>query len=164
MNAAARQFIAELRLERLPGEGGFFRQTARTETVSAILFLMTADEFSALHRLAQDELWHFHAGDPVEHVQLDPRDGAPQSAQVTRLGADLLGGEAPQVFVPAGVWQGARLAPPRDAAKSRAAHGYALVGCTASPPWEERGFELAARASLRRSFPPEGAWIDALTR
>ena len=159
MNAAARELIAALRLERLPGEGGFFRQTVRTDTVSAILYPLTAEEFSALHRLAQDEIWHFHAGDAIEHVRLDGR-----AAQVTRLGAGLAAGGEPQVFVPAGVWQGARLAAARDEAGSRAAHGYALVGCTVSPPWDERGFALASRGELQRDFPHAAAWIDALTR
>lgn len=163
MNAAAREIIAALRLEPLPGEGGFFRQTARTETVSAILYLMTADHFSALHRLAQDELWHFHAGDTIEHVQFDARDGR---AHVARLGAEVLAGDASQVFVPAGAWQGARIAAGRSGAESRdeRTQGYALLGCTVSPPWEESGFELGRRDALLRSFPAQWEWIEALTR
>lgn len=163
MNATARAIIAALQLQPLPGEGGFFRRTARTETVSAILYLMTADNFSALHRLAQDELWHFHAGDAVEHVQFAARDGR---AQIARLGTDVLAGDASQVFVPAGAWQGARIAAARSGAAPRdaAAHGYALLGCTVSPPWDERGFELGRRDALLRSFPAHAGWIEALTR
>jgi predicted cupin superfamily sugar epimerase len=154
----AHELIARLGLEPLPHEGGFFRATWRSETASAILFLITPRDFSALHRIAQDEIWHFHAGDPVEHVQLDPGTGA---WRMTRLGADVLAGEAPQVVVPAGVWQGARLAarPP-----DRAAHGFALIGCTVSPPWEQRGFALGARRALTREFPAAAPWIAALTR
>ena len=72
MNAAARALIERLGLAPLPEEGGFFRVTWRGAHGSAILFLITPEEFSALHRIAQDELWHFHAGDPVEHVRIDP--------------------------------------------------------------------------------------------
>ncbi len=154
MNAAARALIAALDLAPLPAEGGFFRATWRNATGSAIYFLLTADDFSALHRLEQDEIWHFHAGDRIEHVQLDPRDG---TVRVTVMSAAVLAGDQPQVIVPGGCWQGARLA-------AGATQGYALVGCTVSPPWDERGFELARRADLLRAFPAQGALIAALTR
>lgn len=155
MQPTAAQLIAHLQLAPLPGEGGYFRQTSRQATASAIYFLLTRDDFSALHRIAQDEVWHFYAGDCVEHVQF----AADGSAQVTRMGSDVLAGDQPQVIVPAGAWQGARLAPNRgDAA------GYALLGCTVSPPWDERGFELGARAALLAGFPAHAGLIRGLTR
>lgn len=152
MNQEARQWIEQLALAPLPREGGFFRQTWCSAESSAILFLMTPDGFSALHRMAQDEMWHFHAGDPVEHVQLTAN-----GARLTRLGAEVLAGEAPQLLVPRGTWQGARLAP-------GGRRGFALVGCTVTPPWDERGFELGERARLERAFAGAEAWIAALTR
>jgi len=154
----AQRIIASLELEPLPHEGGYFRQTWRSEAGSAILFLMTRDNFSAWHRIAQPELWHFHAGDAVEHVQLERETGR---LRVTRLGAAVLAGESPQVMVPAGDWQGARLAAnsPRGAAA-----GYALVGCTLAPAWNERGFELGRRTALLEAFPAAAEWIRALTR
>ena len=42
--------------------------------------------------------------------------------------------------VPAGHWQGARLI--------AETHGYALLGCTVTPPWTPEGFELGARERL----------------
>ena len=42
--------------EVLPGYGG----TRNLGT--SIYFLLQHDEISALHRIKQDELWHFHAG------------------------------------------------------------------------------------------------------
>lgn len=155
MNAAARQLIATLQLAPLPGEGGFFRPTWRNATASAIYFLITPEDFSALHRLTQDELWHFYGGDRVEHVQLNPRNGA---LRVARLGPDVLAGDEPQVVVPAGHWQGARIA------AGPAALGWSLLGCTLSPPWDECGFDLGNRADLLARFPVENAWIHALTR
>jgi len=153
VNAAARQVVAALQLAPLPQEGGFFRATWRNATASATIFLITPEEFSGLHRLAQDEVWHFHAGDPVEHVQFDPRGGA---VQIARLGPNVAGGEAPQIVVPAGVWQGARL--------RAGEHGFALLGCTVSPPWDERGFALADRGALQAAFPAHLEIIRALTR
>lgn len=154
MHELARQLIARLGLEPLPHEGGYFRQTWRSDMGSAIYFLLTRDSFSALHRLAQEEIWHFHAGATVEHVQLDPKTGA---VRVSRVGPEVLAGETPQLVVPAGVWQGARLA-------ADAAADYALLSCTLAPPWDERGFELGQRAPLRTAFPAAHTWIDALTR
>lgn len=153
MNAAAREIVAALRLEPLPREGGFFRQTWRSAAGSAIYFLLTPEDFSALHRLRTDELWHFHAGDAIEHVQLDPRDG---QARIARLGADVRAGEQPQLVVPAGVWQGARIVAPRA--------GWALVGCTLAPAWREEDFELGGRAALQRAFPAQAGIVAALTR
>ena len=171
----ADRLIAALGLEPLPGEGGFFRQTWRSDTASAIFFLLTDDDFSALHRLDQDEIWHFYAGASVEHVQVDPRDG---TRRVVRMGPDVLAGERPQVHVPAGVWQGARLAAERVPTRAsdsqgeteRVANslsgrpGFALLGCTVSPPWSERGFTLGVRDELVRVFPEHATWVAALTR
>ena len=153
MNAAARQIVAALKLEPLPREGGFFRATWRNETASTILFLLTPEAFSAWHRLGQDEVWHFHAGDPVEHLQIDPRNG---TLHPTRLGVDPVSGDSPQAVVPAGTWQGARLAANR--------HGFALLGCTVSPPWDEKGFELGGRDTLAAEFSAHREIIRALTR
>lgn len=153
MNAAAREVIAALRLEPLPHEGGYFRATWRNATSSAILFLLTPEDFSALHCLAQDEVWHFHAGDRVEHVQFGPPGGAMIRH---RLGPAVTHGDLPQLVVPAGRWQGARLAEVRL--------GYALLGCTVSPPWDEKGFALAARTALTAEFPAHAEIIRALTR
>lgn len=162
MNAAAAEIIAALKLAPLPGEGGFFRATWRTTTGSSIYFLITADDFSALHRITHDEIWHFYGGDPVDHVQIDPDNG---NCTVAHMGPAVLAGDQPQVIVPAGRWQGARLAPAAAAdSPGQVRHGYALFGCTVSPPWDERGCEIGARAELIRQFPAQAGWIAALTR
>lgn len=152
---AARALIDRLGLVPLPGEGGFFRATWRNATASTILFLITREGFSALHRLEQDEAWFFHAGDAVEHIQLDPVSGA---LHRTRLGGDLLAGEEPRTVVPGGVWQGARL---RDGAGGC---GYALFSCVVTPPWRDDAFTLGARDALEKAFPAHAAVVRQLTR
>lgn len=154
MNDEARDIIAKLGLEPLPHEGGWFRSTWRTAEGSAIYFLITVDGFSALHRLTKDEVWHFYSGDAVELTMLDPRDGAVRFA---RLSDEVGGRDTPQVVVPGGVWQGARLA----AGPTR---GWALLGCTMAPAWTEQGFELGQKAELQRLFPVATEQIAALTR
>lgn len=165
MNAEAGQLISKFGLVPLPKEGGYFASTwtsprsgpAERACGSAILFLITDDGFSALHRIVTDEIWHFHAGDPVELVQLDPGAGA---CRVVVLGADVVGAQMPQAVVRAGVWQGARLQPGRGPG----ARGWALFGCTLSPAWDEREFELGHRDRLLSEFPGHSALIRALTR
>lgn len=166
--------IAALELVPLPHEGGFFRQTwvsgrelatdagERQAAASAIYFLLTAQDFSALHRLGGDEVWLFHGGDPVEHVQLDPAMGG---ARVARMGADVLGGEVPQLVVRAGTWQGARLAGwPAGGLTEEVPRGWALLSCIMAPAWDERAFELGERAALAAEFPAAAELVRALTR
>jgi predicted cupin superfamily sugar epimerase len=164
MNAEAGQLISMLGLVPLPKEGGFFaaRWTSPEKMSdgrpcgSAILFLMTETDFSALHRLGMDEIWHFHAGDPAALTLLDPVAG---SCRGLVLGPDVTGGHVPQAVVPAGTWQGARLLP-----GGAGGRGWALFGCTVSPAWDDREFELGARHELLREFPAHAAVIAALTR
>ena len=170
MNAEAEKIIARLGLAPLPNEGGFFRQSwvSRERLAdgraagSAIYFLLTPEGFSALHRLKTDELWHFYAGDPVEHLQLDPRDG---SARLTTLGSDVLAGQTSQLIVRGGIWQGARLVlSPTEGLAPAAGRGWALLGCTLAPAWDEREFLLGQRAELSTGFPAQAGLIAALTR
>lgn len=162
MNAEARKIIDHLGLAPLPQEGGWFRQTWQSTellaggraTGSAIYFLVTPADFSALHRLRTDEIWLHHAGDALEHVMLRP---AAATATISRLGGDILRGEVPQLVVPGGVWQGARL-------MADAPRGWALLSCTMAPAWDEREFELGQRAALEREFPSATTQIHALTR
>ncbi|ATC63747.1 cupin [Nibricoccus aquaticus] len=160
-NPAAAALIARLNLQPLPHEGGYFARTwTSRETLpngrplgTAIYFLLTPAGFSALHRLDADELWHFHSGDPVEHLQLPPSG----PARISHLGADLAAGEIPQLSIPSGIWQGARLA-------QNARLGWALLSCTMSPGWTDSGFELAARPALHSQYPAHMALISSLTR
>lgn len=179
MNPEAAKIIAGLRLAALPDEGGFFRQTwtSPAQTVSgrgaasAIYFLLTPDDFSALHRLENDEVWFFHSGDSVEQVQLVPGRAQPQ---ITILGPAVLSGHAPQIVVPGGVWQGARLQPessevsregvPPTGQSSPVSRGWALLGCVVAPAWDQCEFLLGNRPELLREFPAAKSWIEALTR
>ncbi|MFZ9681966.1 MAG: cupin domain-containing protein [Cephaloticoccus sp.] len=152
--------IARLGLAPLPDEGGFFRRMWTAPTApgvrpagTAILYLVTPAGFSALHRLPTDEVWHFHAGDPLALMWLMP-GGAIERAT---LGADIVAGHQPQAVVPVGAWQGARLA-------DGAARGWSLVGCTLAPGWDEKEFTLGDRAALCREFPAAADEIIRLTR
>ena len=163
----AAAIINALGLVPHPKEGGWFRETYRAaETLpahvlgarhagpravsTAIYYLLTATTFSALHRLAGDEVFHFYAGDPVEQLRLYA-DGR---GEIVTIGNDLAAGQRPQALVPRGVWQGARLA---------SGGRYALLGCTVSPGFDYADYESGERAALAAAYPGFSERIAALT-
>ena len=166
----AETLIRKLGLEVLPLEGGHFRQTYQAdETVAApapdlehpllkprstaILYLLSADpdSFSALHRLPTDEIYHFYLGDPVELLLLREDRGS----EVITLGHDILNGQQVQFPVPAGAWQGSRLAPGSE---------FALLGTTMAPGFIEQDYIPGDRNSLIDRYPDRAGLIRQLTR
>ena len=84
-------------------EGGWYRRTWTSPTTSAtrpaataILFLLTAGERSAWHRVDADELWLWH-GPGTLVLQVADSPGEPWESYV-------LGPDAVQLLVPAGRW------------------------------------------------------------
>jgi len=137
-----------LGLEPLPDEGGLYRQTFADAHSSAIYFLLIAPDFSAVHRLAATETYHWYAGSPLRLLLLgDDRVEEPV------LGPGLDAGERPQIVVPAGTWQG-----------SSPAGAWSLVGTTMAPPFAWSGFRLGVRAELLDRWPSARARITVLTR
>ncbi|SNT01322.1 hypothetical protein SAMN05421770_103457 [Granulicella rosea] len=147
-----------------PREGGWYVRTYEaSETVelarypsarrtgTAIYYLLEPNTFSEMHLLASDEVFHFYAGDPVEQIQLFP-DGT--GLRVV-IGNDLAGGARPQVVVPHGVWQGARLVPGGT---------WALLGCTVSPGFEFEDYTAGDRAELCGLWREWAEEIAELTR
>jgi hypothetical protein len=109
------------------------------------------DCFSEMHRLGGDEIYHFYLGDPVEMLHLYP-DG---TGKRVLLGTNLKAGMYPQVLVPAGVWQGARLAPGGK---------FALMGTTMSPGFEYKDYKSGGRKELINFYPGFEELIATLTR
>lgn len=153
-------WIDRLDLQPHP-EGGWYRETYRSPLTvptdrgvravsTAILYLLGRGDFSALHRIRSDEIWHHHAGGALEVVELTA-DGV----RVHRLGPEPGVGDTPQVMVPAGAWFGARPAEGVD---------FALVGCTVAPGFDFDDFEMGDPATLRRNFPHADDWITRLSR
>ncbi len=167
MPRTADEWIDALHLVPHP-EGGCFRETYRSRDVvaadalpprfggprpvsTAIYFLLKGSQYSALHRLRADEVWHHYAGSPLTISQLH----ASGTLIEVRLGTADDGRSLPQVVVPAGCWFGAVV----DDADS-----YALLGCTVAPGYCEEDFELGDRAALMASFPQHAGLIARLTR
>ena len=169
-NLEIEQIIAQLNLQPLPFEGGWFAQTYKSRDIlsgptlpqrypgpraagTAILYLMTSAQqgFSALHRLRGDEILHYHLGDPVESLLLYA-DG---SFQRFAIGPDILHGQVVQLVIPAGTWQGHRVCK-----EGR----YTLISSTMAPGYEDEDFELGNRRVLCQQYPELRDEIIGLTR
>jgi predicted cupin superfamily sugar epimerase len=107
-----------LGLQPLPDEGGRYRRTFADAHSSAIYFLLLAPDFSALHRLAATETYHWYAGSPLRLLLLhDDGEGGGRVDEPT-LGPGFDAGERPQIVVPAGTWQGSSpMGPGRSSAR-----------------------------------------------
>ena len=189
MRPTAAEMAASLGLEPHP-EGGFYLETYRSAQTllapggerpasTAILFLVTSGSISRFHRLKSDELWVFQGGLPLELVTI-AEDGEAQ----TRVLGDLeeivrsRDHEAPltparpvglpegalawlpQAVVPAGSWQGARLA---GGPHLPADYAWALVSCVVSPGFEFEDLELGDRPALLAAYPQHAGLVRDFT-
>jgi hypothetical protein len=115
-------------------EGGHFVETWRSSgegraAMTAIYYLLEADQVSAWHRVDAEEVWLWHAGAALA-LTLSPPDG--KGARTALLGPDLRAGQRPQRVIPAHYWQTAETL----------GH-WTLVSCIVAPGFEFSGFELA---------------------
>ncbi|MBE7170382.1 MAG: cupin domain-containing protein [Williamsia sp.] len=123
----------------------------RRHSSTGIYFLLQKGQFSAFHRIASDELWHFYYGDPLEVFELD-QDG---SLRIHRLGNQPQLDQQFHCVIKAGNW---------FASAPAAGSEYSLCGCTVSPGFEYADFELAERSILLNEFPQHSQLIRSLTR
>jgi predicted cupin superfamily sugar epimerase len=73
---------------------------------SALYFMLTPDEPVKLHRIRNDQFYHYYLGDPIEVLML-MTDGSTQHHVV---GPDLRAGQKVQLFIPGNTFHTARLA------------------------------------------------------
>ena len=164
----AQYWIRALHLRAHP-EGGYFRETyraaeqlgpaqlperfegGRRALSTAIYYLLEGQQRSLIHRIKSDELWHFHAGDPLVLYVFDGDGGMRR----TVLGLDMEAKQTLQAVVPAGMWFGAALAE---------GGRYALVGCTVSPGFDFADFEMGERRALLEAYPLHQMTVKRLTR
>ncbi|MBN2144720.1 MAG: cupin domain-containing protein [Candidatus Aureabacteria bacterium] len=152
----SRYWIEKLNLQPHP-EGGYFREVYRSgETIpkvclperfsgdrvfsTSIYFLLERDQFSAFHRIKQDELWHFYDGASLTIHIIDP-DG---SYHAEKLGRNPDEGEVPFAVVKAGAF---------FAAEVNDKTSFTLAGCTVAPGFEFADFEMPEGKVLLEQFP-----------
>jgi predicted cupin superfamily sugar epimerase len=148
-------------------EGGAFKETYRSRMLiskkhlsedfagdrnvsTAIYFLLKHGQFSALHKIASDELWHFYDGDALCIYEIT-MDG---ELKKHFLGKDLENGESFQILIKAGSWFGSRC---------EVENGFSLVGCTVAPGFDFNDFMLANRFELQAAYSQYTALIKELT-
>lgn len=157
------------KLQLLPHpEGGYYKETYRSEGVirrdalgtefngdrnyaTSIYFLLTSDNFSAFHRIKQDEIWHFYKGSAIRLHMISPNGEYTSHL----IGADIAAGEVPQFVVPAGYW---------FASEVSKANSYSLAGCGVAPGFDFADFDLPARKDLIALYPEHEQIITKLTR
>jgi predicted cupin superfamily sugar epimerase len=167
MSISAAYWIEKLQLIKHV-EGGYYKEIYRSSITvnknnlpegfhgnrnvcTAIYFLLEKKQFSAFHRIASDEIWHFYYGDTLSIYEIET-DG---KMIEHKLGSNPEAGEVFQTVIKAGNWFASRVSN---------GYGYALVGCTVSPGFDFEDFEMAERKSLIEKFPRHENLIKQLTR
>lgn len=137
-------------------EGGFFKRTDASEEIyhkdgldyalyTNIYFLLTPESPSHFHQLHSDELWFYHAGNPLTVHSLH------EDGRYTKVDLGLNEGQALHHNVHAGTIFG-----------STVETGYALVSCTVIPGFDNRDFKLFTQDELLAQFPEHERIIKEL--
>ena len=125
-------------------EGGFFKETYRSEFSTGIFYLLSKGHKSSFHRIKSDEMWHFYGGDSLTVVEID-QEGKLKETRLDKTNV--------QYVVTAGVWFGAYL---ENDSK------YAFVGCTVAPAFHYEDFELAQKDEFLATYPQYSRMIHKL--
>ncbi|HWA86080.1 MAG TPA: cupin domain-containing protein [Opitutus sp.] len=153
----ARELIAALQLEFLPGESGWFAPAGRSDlqvsiagrTLAAhsrIFYLLTRElPLNYLHRLESDDTHVLVEGGPVDYFVFRA-DGR---AERQTVGGNLAAGHTPMISVRAGDWKALRLAPEAD---------YALIANILSPEWTADRVTIGAGRDFIARYRPAAPW------
>jgi predicted cupin superfamily sugar epimerase len=167
MDNDAAHWIEKLRLIKHV-EGGYYREIYRSpitvdknnlpdnfngnrNVCTAIYFLLEKEQFSAFHRIASDEIWHFYYGDTLSIYEIETNGTLIEH----KLGSNAGSVEVFQTVIKAGNWFASRVSN---------GNGYALVGCTVSPGFDFEDFEMAERKLLTAQYPQHADLIKSLTK
>ena len=169
-NELVEKIIKKFNMTSLENEGGYFSETYRSEEIifkenlplryksarnfsTSILYLITPDNFSSLHKVATDEMFHFYLGDEFIMLNLF-EDG---KGQKIKMGSSIFTGEQIQYLVPKNTWQGAKLA---EGGK------FALLGTTVSPGFEFEDFVQAKtyKNEILNKYPDFASLINELIK
>jgi hypothetical protein len=163
MNRTVVSIIKKLKLKKHP-EGGYFSETYRSKYIlkkshlpkkfggtrhhsTTIYFLLTGKNFSAFHKLKADEVWHFYSGSPLI-LYVIQKNG--------KLKKIILGkNHYYQTVIHAEQWFAAEVTEQKS---------YSLVGCTVSPGFDYKDFELAEEEKLIKLYPNLKGLISRLIK
>ncbi|MBC7381440.1 MAG: cupin domain-containing protein [Bacteroidia bacterium] len=165
MNKNAAYYIKQLGLTQHV-EGGAYRETYRSECIldtktltnafsgprnasTAIYFLLSYGEFSAFHKIASDELWHFYTGNKLTIYEIETNG----NLITHKLGSNTDMGETFQCVVKAGNWFGSRC---------EIENGFSLAGCTVAPGFDFSDLALADKNILSAQYPLHRLLIESM--
>jgi uncharacterized protein len=120
---------------------------------TSIIYLITSDYFSRLHRLPGEEIFHFYFGDSVKMLNINESG----KAEIIILGNEFEKGEVPQYVVDSNCWQGTFLSEEKNPV-------FALLGTTMSPGFDLNDYESAAayKDILLKNYPEFSEIIEKL--
>ena len=160
------EIIEKFKLKAHP-EGGYFYENYRSSGKvhspdlwdgaegfrnysTGIYFLLDKNQFSAFHRIKQDEMWHFYAGSTLL-LHMINKDG---NYKLVKIGNNIKDGQFFQYVVPAGTWFSSEV---------EDKNSFSFCGCTVSPGFDFRDFEMPKRKKLLSKFPNQQKIISRLT-
>jgi predicted cupin superfamily sugar epimerase len=149
-------------------EGGYFREYYKSDFIlesgsqdgffpdgrcvsTAIYYLLESTDISSFHRIKSDEIWHFYSGSSLTIHIIDDNNGFYTAHKLgCRPGLD----ENLSVVVKKGLWFAAGVNEPDT---------FVLAGCTVSPGFDYRDFEIGEKAMLLKKFPHHSELIEKFT-
>jgi predicted cupin superfamily sugar epimerase len=175
MQNTAEYWINHLNLQAHP-EGGYYKEIFRSkegvfraETVNSgaqsadfranprntkqactsIYYLLEGKDFSGFHRLASDELWYFHKGEPL-HIHVINDEGTHSTIALSDGATGSL-----QAVIPPNTWFAAELP---------SGTGFSLVSCAVAPGFDFAEFEMAKKEDLVKQYPQHQGLLERLCR
>ncbi len=134
--------------EQLVKSGLPKRYKSERSFLTSIYYLLKNEHISKFHRLKSEEIWYYHAGNPVKlHVI---RANGEYSEYL--LGKNLEKNQTLQVIIPKLSWFAAEVITEND--------DYSLFGCAVAPGFEFEDFELANKEELMSLFPKYSYLIE----
>ena len=106
-------------------------------------------DYSAFHRLASDEIWYYHKGEPL-HIYELTNTGLLKTHELSDGETGHL-----SVVIEAGSWFAAAIPTGKD---------YTLVSCAVAPGFAFKEFEMANKGDLIRLFPDQNRIIELFCR
>jgi uncharacterized protein len=153
------QLVKRLGLKKHP-EGGYYKRIYTADMIvnvagydgprhisTAIYYMLVGDQFAAFHRIKSDELWHHYTGGSLTLYAIN-------NEKLSKIKMGKSRGEVPVVAIKANTWFAASLNDKKS---------YCLLGCTVSPGYDDRDWELGKRNELIKMYPQHRTIIERYT-
>jgi predicted cupin superfamily sugar epimerase len=154
-------WISHLKMIPHP-EGGYYKEVFRSrieilkkgssdkkQALTSIYYLLQDADYSGFHRIASDEIWYYHQGEPLFIYELTAT-----GLLITHELSDHETGDL-SVAIEAGSWFAAGI--PSE-------EGFSLVSCAVAPAFDFKEFEMANKDELKQLFPQHASIVERFYR